>query len=127
MLDSKLLRSNLQDVADRLASRGFALDVARIEALEEQRKTVQTRTEALQAERNARSKSIGQAKQRGEDIAPLMADVERMAALHAQVVDQYIAFDGVALIKNVFVDRPWRAGAALCGDVSQLSVEILLT
>ncbi len=79
MLDSKLLRSNLQDVADRLASRGFALDVARIEALEEQRKTVQTRTEALQAERNARSKSIGQAKQRGEDIAPLMADVERMA------------------------------------------------
>ena len=79
MLDSKLLRSNLQDVADRLASRGFALDVVRIEALEEQRKTVQTRTEALQAERNARSKSIGQAKQRGEDIAPLMADVERMA------------------------------------------------
>ncbi|MBP5954361.1 Serine--tRNA ligase [Pseudomonas fluorescens] len=80
MLDSKLLRSNLQDVADRLASRGYALDTARIEALEEQRKTVQTRTEALQAERNARSKSIGQAKQRGEDIAPLMADVERMAA-----------------------------------------------
>jgi seryl-tRNA synthetase len=80
MLDSKLLRSNLQDVADRLASRGFALDVARIEALEEQRKTVQTRTEALQAERNARSKSIGQAKQRGEDIAPLMADVERMGS-----------------------------------------------
>ncbi len=79
MLDSKLLRSNLQDVADRLASRGYKLDVARIEALEEQRKTVQTRTEALQAERNARSKSIGQAKQRGEDIAPLMADVERMA------------------------------------------------
>ncbi|MDR7055184.1 seryl-tRNA synthetase [Pseudomonas koreensis] len=79
MLDSKLLRSNLEDVADRLASRGFALDTARIEALEEQRKTVQTRTEALQAERNARSKSIGQAKQRGEDIAPLMADVERMA------------------------------------------------
>ena len=78
MLDSKLLRSNLQDVADRLASRGYTLDVARIEALEEQRKTVQTRTEALQAERNARSKSIGQAKQRGEDIAPLMADVERM-------------------------------------------------
>jgi len=79
MLDSKLLRRNLQDVADRLASAGFALDTARIEALEEQRKTVQTRTEALQAERNARSKSIGQAKQRGEDIAPLMADVERMA------------------------------------------------
>ncbi|MDD0975770.1 serine--tRNA ligase [Pseudomonas fontis] len=79
MLDSKLLRGQLQEVADRLASRGFSLDVARIEALEEQRKGVQTRTEQLQAERNARSKSIGQAKARGEDIAPLMADVDRMA------------------------------------------------
>lgn len=78
MLDSKLLRTQLQDVADRLASRGYTLDVARLEALESQRKTVQTRTEQLQAERNARSKSIGQAKSRGEDIAPLMADVERM-------------------------------------------------
>jgi seryl-tRNA synthetase len=64
MLDSKLLRTQLQDVADRLASRGFTLDVARIEALEAQRKTVQTRTEQLQAERNARSKSIGQTARR---------------------------------------------------------------
>ena len=78
MLDSKLLRSNLQDVADRLASRGFKLDVARIDALEAQRKEVQTLTEKLQAERNAISKSIGQAKARGEDIAPLMASVENM-------------------------------------------------
>ncbi|MBA1200605.1 serine--tRNA ligase [Pseudomonas capeferrum] len=79
MLDSKLLRGQLQEVADRLASRGFSLDVARIESLEERRKAVQTRTEKLQAERNARSKSIGQAKAKGEDIAPLMADVDRMA------------------------------------------------
>ncbi|MET1076504.1 MAG: serine--tRNA ligase [Pseudomonas sp.] len=79
MLDSKLVRTQLQDVAQRLASRGFQLDVVRIEALEAQRKVVQTRTELLQAERNARSKSIGQAKARGEDTAPLMADVERMA------------------------------------------------
>ena len=78
MLDSKLLRSNLQDVADRLASRGFTLDVARIDALEAKRKEVQTLTEKLQAERNAISKSIGQAKARGEDIAPLMASVETM-------------------------------------------------
>lgn len=78
MLDSKLLRGQLQDVAARLATRGYSLDVARLDALEAQRKAVQTRTEQLQAERNARSKSIGQAKARGEDIAPLMADVERM-------------------------------------------------
>lgn len=79
MLDSKQLRSQTQEVADRLASRGFSLDVARIESLEERRKAVQTRTEKLQAERNARSKSVGQAKAKGEDIAPLMADVERVA------------------------------------------------
>src|SRR5690606_24816782 len=70
----------LQDTAERLASRGFTLDTGRFEALEAQRKVVQTRTEQLQAERNARSKSIGQAKQRGEDIAPMLADVDRMGS-----------------------------------------------
>ena len=79
MLDPLILRTKLHETADRLAARGYSLDVARLEALEAQRKTVQTRTEQLQAERNARSKSIGQAKQRGEDIAPLMAYVDRMA------------------------------------------------
>lgn len=80
MLDSKLVRTQLQDVAARLATRGYQLDVARIEALEAQRKTVQTRTEQLQAERNSRSKSIGQAKARGEDIAPLLAEVDQMGS-----------------------------------------------
>ena len=92
MLDSKLLRGQLQEVADRLASRGFSLDVARIEALEERRKVVQTRTEQLQAERNARSKSIGQAKAKGEDIAPLMADVERMAG---ELASGKVELDGI--------------------------------
>ncbi|MFO7704216.1 MAG: serine--tRNA ligase [Halopseudomonas sp.] len=78
MLDAKLLRTQPQLVAERLASRGFTLDVAQLEALETRRKTVQTRTETLQAERNSRSKVIGQAKAKGEDIAPLLADVERM-------------------------------------------------
>lgn len=78
MLDSKLVRTQLTEVAERLAARGFVLDVARLEALESQRKSVQVRTEQLQAERNSRSKSIGQAKARGEDIAPLLADVDRM-------------------------------------------------
>ncbi|PJI45999.1 MAG: serine--tRNA ligase [Pseudomonas sp.] len=79
MLDSKLVRTQPQEVAERLATRGFTLDVARIEALESQRKSVQTRTEALQAERNARSKAIGQAMKNGEDVAPLKAEVNRMA------------------------------------------------
>ena len=80
MLDSKLVRTQLHEVAERLAARGFVLDVARFEALEAQRKTLQTRTEQLQAECNSRSKSIGQAKQRGEDIAPLLAEVDQMGS-----------------------------------------------
>ena len=78
MLDSKLLRTQPQEMAERLAVRGFVLDVARLEELEAQRKEVQTRTEQLQAERNSRSKSIGQAKARGEDIAPLLAQVDQL-------------------------------------------------
>lgn len=78
MLDPKLVRSQPQWVAERLATRGFTLDVDSLEALEARRKTVQTRTETLQAERNSRSKSIGNAKARGEDIKPLLADVDRM-------------------------------------------------
>lgn len=80
MLDSKLVRSQLHEVAERLATRGFQLDVARFEALEAQRKTVQTRTEQLQNERNTRSKAIGQAKARGEDIAPLLAEVDQLGS-----------------------------------------------
>ncbi|MFN3580330.1 MAG: serine--tRNA ligase [Pseudomonas sp.] len=78
MLDPKLVRSQPQLVAERLATRGFVLDVAQLENLESRRKTVQTRTETLQAERNSRSKAIGHAKAKGEDIQPLLADVERM-------------------------------------------------
>ncbi|TRO22004.1 serine--tRNA ligase [Ectopseudomonas mendocina] len=80
MLDSKLVRTQLTEIAERLDTRGFALDVARFEALESQRKSVQVRTEQLQAERNSRSKSIGQAKARGEDIAPLLAEVDQMGS-----------------------------------------------
>ena len=100
MLDSKLLRSNLQDVADRLASRGFTLDVARIDALEAQRKEVQTLTEKLQAERNAISKSIGQAKARGEDIAPLMASVEHMGT---ELNNGKVALDVIQTVLDSFL------------------------
>ncbi len=78
MLDAKLVRTQPQLLAERLATRGYELDLAQLEALESRRKDVQTRTESLQAERNSRSKSIGQAKARGEDIQPLLADVDRM-------------------------------------------------
>lgn len=80
MLDPKYLRADIIEAAERLAARGFTLDVARINALEEQRKTLQTRTQELQAERNARSKAIGDAKRRGEDVAPLMAQVGELGS-----------------------------------------------
>ncbi len=75
MLDSKMLRADLDGVAAKLARRGFKLDTAAFTALEEQRKELQVRTQELQNERNTRSKSIGQAKARGEDIQPLLAEV----------------------------------------------------
>ena len=84
MLDAKLVRTQPQLLAERLATRGYELDLAQLEALESRRKDVQTRTESLQAERNSRSKSIGQAKARGEDIQPLLADVDRMGNELAQ-------------------------------------------
>lgn len=78
MLDPKRLRTELDEVAAQLARRGFALDVEKIRVLEERRKTLQVETQSLQNERNSRSKSIGQAKARGEDIQPLLAEVADM-------------------------------------------------
>ncbi len=75
MLDPALLRGQLDAVATRLATRGFTLDAASIEALEARRKAVQVQTQELQNLRNTRSKSIGMAKAKGEDTAALMAEV----------------------------------------------------
>ncbi len=78
MLDPNLLRTEPDAVAEKLARRGFKLDVDKLRALEERRKVLQVETENLQAERNARSKSIGQAKARGEDIEPLRLEVNTL-------------------------------------------------
>ncbi|HDR0619212.1 serine--tRNA ligase [Pasteurella multocida] len=79
MIDPNLLRNNLEEVAEKLkVKRNFVLDVALLSELEEQRKSWQVKTESLQAERNARSKNIGQAKARGEDISALLNEVEHM-------------------------------------------------
>ena len=75
MLDIKLLRNDLADVAEQLKKRNFDLDTAQFQSLEDKRKTLQTATQDLQNERNTRSKSIGQAKAKGEDIQPLLAEV----------------------------------------------------
>ena len=79
MLDPKLLRTDLENVAAQLARRGYELDVAAVQSLEERRKALQVETQELQNERNTKSKSIGKAKAAGEDIQPLLAEVASLA------------------------------------------------
>ncbi|MEW6562884.1 MAG: serine--tRNA ligase [Pseudomonadota bacterium] len=105
MLDIQTLRTDLNGVAARLATRGFALDTARFEQLESERKTIQVRTQELQAKRNATSKQIGQAKAKGEDISAIMEEVaslgdelKQLEAQLAQVQDDLHAF--LAVIPN---------------------------
>jgi seryl-tRNA synthetase len=78
MLDPKRLRIEPDRVREQLARRGFAFDLEKFRELESRRKVLQTETEQLQAERNLRSKAIGQAKGRGEDIQPHMTEMEAL-------------------------------------------------
>jgi seryl-tRNA synthetase len=75
MIDIQLLRKDIANVAERLATRKFQLDVAGFNALEAERKAIQTRTEELQGKRNALSKQIGMLKGKGEDTSAVMAQV----------------------------------------------------
>lgn len=106
MLDIQILRNDLDSVAERLATRGFMLDAAQFEKLEAARKTIQTRTQELQAKRNSASKLIGQAKAKGEDTAAIMAEVATLGdelkqlEMHTpQVLQNMDAF--LAVIPNV--------------------------
>lgn len=78
MLDIRQLRSDPQGVAANLARRGFNLDLAQLTALETRRKEAQVAVDALRNERNTRSKAIGHAKARGQDVTPLLAEVETL-------------------------------------------------
>ncbi len=76
MLDPNLLRHNPAELAARLRqTRGYELDASALESMEAERKQIQIRTQELQNLRNTRSKAIGQAKAKGEDVAALMAEV----------------------------------------------------
>jgi seryl-tRNA synthetase len=78
MLDPRLFRTQLDEVEAQLARRSFKLDGAAFRELEAQRKEIQSKTQALQNERNTRSKLVGQAKARGEDIQPLLAEMQHL-------------------------------------------------
>ena len=106
MLDIQLLRNNIDAVAERLATRGYTLDTATFQKLENERKTLQTRTQDLQASRNSLSKQIGMLKGKGEDASAVMAEVAAMKSeLEAnevrlgELLKEFDAF--VAIIPNV--------------------------
>ena len=101
MLDPKLLRNELDLVAERLAVRNMVLDTAAIRALEEKRKTLQTETEKLQSERNSGSKKIGEAKKNGEDASAIMAEMNaignRLKNVQAELDSLQAEFEHVQL------------------------------
>ena len=75
MLESKLLRGNIDFVVEQLKRRNFSFDVTEFNKLEDQRKVIQVQTQDLQNLRNTKSKAIGQAKASGENIEPLLEEV----------------------------------------------------
>ena len=125
MLDISLLRRDLDAVVARLEARKSPqpfLDVERFRALEAERKRIQSATEELQAKRNSLSKRIGQLKAKGEDTAPVMAEVagigdelkagaERLDAIRAAVAGlQRVAAEDVRKAAQTYLtdDRAWK-------------------
>ena len=78
MLDPQLIRNSLDQIQLALTKRAYTLDVDSLQALDTRRKKIQVQTQALQSERNRRSKQIGKAKAAGEDIHALLDDVESL-------------------------------------------------
>lgn len=106
MLDPKIIRNNIDAVALDLKKRGMILDVARITSLEEQRKILQVKVQELQNERNVLSKTVGQAKAKGENADALMQKVkeigEALKSTEAQFDILQIEFNELlAMIPNI--------------------------
>jgi seryl-tRNA synthetase len=101
MIDPKLLRSAPEEVARNLARRGFVLDVGALAGLEERRRHWQIEVDRLRAARNSHAKAVGQARGRGEDIAPLVLEGERLTAglaeADAQLADAQSGLERAAL------------------------------
>ncbi len=124
MLDPTLLRQHLADTADRLRGlRGFDLPVEQLQSLEAERKRIQVRTQELQNLRNTRSKAIGQAKARGEDVAPLLAEVagfgEELKASEARLDAIRGEIDAIAMGVPNLPDPAVPAGADEHQNVEQ--------
>ncbi|MGO1501712.1 MAG: serine--tRNA ligase [Marinobacter sp.] len=88
MLDPKLVRNQTEEIARRLAIKNFDFDIAAFEKLEERRRAIQVSTETLQGEQNKKSKSIGKAKAAGEDIQPLLDEVESLKSRKSEAEEE---------------------------------------
>lgn len=88
MLDPKRVRTQTEEIARRLAIKGFDFDKATFDQLEERRRAIQVKTETLQSEQNRRSKSIGKARAAGEDIQPLLDEVENLKKQKSEAEDE---------------------------------------
>lgn len=111
MIDPKLFRNDLDNVVENLSRRGFAFDKAHYLTLEEQRKSLQIKTQELQNERKVRSKSIGQAKAKGEDAQPLLDEV---ASLGKSLDEAKTRFDEIQTqLDDLFAGLP----NLLCDEV----------
>lgn len=124
MLDPVLLRTQTAELAQRLKdSRGFDLDVSSLESLELARKQLQTRTQELQNLRNTRSKAIGQAKAKGEDVSALMAEVagfgDELKASEARLEEIRTQIEAIALGIPNLPHASVPAGADESGNVEQ--------
>ena len=104
MLDPKLLRTELQETAEKLKLRGYSLDISGIDELEERRKALQMQTQDLQNRRNSRSKAIGKAKAQGQNIQPLLDEVSNLGE-QLKVTQEELAAVQSGL-RNIYLDIP---------------------
>ena len=110
MLDPRLFRTQLESIAGQLARRSFQLDIDRFLQLESRRKEIQVETQTLQNERNSRSKEIGKAKAGGEDIQPLLNQVQdlgdRLKSAESELTELQIQLEDFFLdVPNILADE----------------------
>src|SRR5690348_6877442 len=89
MLDPKQIRNSVDSIAARIQQRGFAIDVAKFTALEEQRKQLQVKMQDIQNERNVRSKEVGIAKANGKNVDEALRSLKELSDSLKQVEEQF--------------------------------------
>ena len=123
MIDPQLLRKDILNVAERISSRGFMLDVDTYNILEAKRKSLQTEVESLQAKRTSQSKQIGQLKAKGEDVSIVMKEVAAIGEdLKSRQTDLESVFEELTIMQQSIPNIPHESVPA--GKTEEDNVEI---